>query len=189
MRYYRMEQASNRNLKFAVVCLSALVVVLAVFVILLLPNGDYTGPDSNVTTQSSNNATPSGNGGGNTIEDSVSTITVKTPYCEMKYPSEYSDQLEIKESNENGIYTKQFLCTLSNGQYKLFAVHFGENASGDFFGYLTNDSEKVSVYIECYEIPEVETLSQEERRTYYHMMDGINQVARSISETSGYATH
>ena len=189
MRYDRMGQVSNRNLIIAVVCLSIMVLVLSVCVILLLPNGDHVGSNNNTTTQSDNNTTPIANGGGNTVEDSVPTITIKTPYCEMKYPSEYNDLLEIKEFNENGIYTKQFLCTLSNGQHKLFAVHFGENASGDFFGYLINGDEKVSVYIECYEMPELETLPEEEQRTYHHMMDGINQVAKSISEASGYATH
>ena len=115
--------------------------------------------------------------------------TSKTPYCEMKYPSEFNEYLEIKEFSENGIYTKQFLCTLSNGQHRLFAVHFGAGAEGDFFGYLTHGNEKISVYIECYPGPEADTLSEEEWRTYYYMMDGINEIARSISQTSGYSTH
>ena len=175
MKNGQTEQSSNRKLIFAVIFLGVIVVVLAVCVVLLLPNG--------------RDAVPSGDVEETTAEDSAATIVVMTPYCDMVYPSEFNDYLEIREFSENGIYTKQFLCTLSNVQYKLFAVHFGEGADGDFFGYLTNGDEKVSVYIECYDSPETDLLSEEEKRIYYHMMDGVNEIARSISETSGYLTH
>ena len=175
----KKERPPNKGLVFAIVCLCAVVAVLLVCVILLLPKSSPSGASDGTSSV----------GNSSSISDVGSMITVKTPYCEMKYPSEFNEYLEIKEFNENGIYTKQFLCTLSNGQHKLFAVHFGQGAAGDFFGYLTTDAGKVSVYIECYESPDMESLSEEEKRTYHFMMNGINEVAGSISETAGYLTH
>ena len=52
-----------------------------------------------------------------------------------------------------------------------------------------NGEEKTSVYIECYNNPEKDTFSEEDSMLYYYMMDGVNEIARSISETAGYATH
>ena len=175
MKNNQTAQKSNRNLIFAVMCLSIIVALLVVCVVLLLLKGNDTTPGSNSEE--------------NTEKENVATITVNTPYCEMKYPAEFSENLEIKEFNENGIYTKQFWCTLSNSQYKLFAVHFGEGAGGDFFGYLTNGNEKISVYLECYNSSDPNTLSDEEQRTYYYMMDSINEIARSISENPGYSAY
>ena len=159
----------NKRL-FAIVCaacVAALAVVVAV--VLFLQNQ------------------PAGGEGGGTEGDKL--MKIATPYCEMKYPTDYEDFLEIKEFSENGIYTKQFLCTLSVGQRKLFAVHFGEGASGDFFGYLTAKEGRVSVYIECYTQEDLDALPEEDRRTYYYMMDGINEIAKSIAATAGYADH
>ena len=173
----KKERPTNKGFVIATVCLGVAVAILLVCVIILLPKGSQNAGDGDVTT------------GGTSVNGSSSTITVKTPYCDMKYPSEFNDYLEIKEFNENGIYTKQFLCRLSSIQYKLFAVHFGEGATGDFFGYLTTDEGKISVYIECYERPETELIGEEEQMTYYYMMNGINDIARSISETPGYLTH
>ena len=162
----------NKGFVIATVCLSVIVAVLLVCVILLIPKGSSDSGD-----------------GATSVGGDSAMLTLKTPYCEIKYPSEFNEHLEVKEFNENGIYTKQFLCTLTGGQYKLFAVHFGEGADGDFFGYLTTDSGKVSVYIECYESPDIESLGEEEKRTYYYMMNGLNDIARSISEAPGYLTH
>ena len=175
----KKERPPNKGLVFAIVCLCAVVAVLLVCVILLLPKSSPSGASDGTSSV----------GNSSSISDVGSMITVKTQYCEMKYPSEFNEYLEVKEFNENGIYTKQFLCTLSSGQYKLFAVHFGEGATGDFFGYLTTDEGKISVYIECYERPETELIGEEEQMTYYYMMNGINDIARSISETPGYLTH
>ena len=119
----------------------------------------------------------------------AATNVIETPYCNLRYPSEYLDHLEVKEISENGVYGVQFLCTLSIGQQKLFAVHFGQGAPGDFFGYLIRESEKTSIYIECYELISSETLSEEENRMYYYMMDAVNEVVRSISEAEGFSAY
>ena len=183
------ENPQNKSLLLAVIILSALVAVLSSCVIFLLINGNgrlTNGDNINLSDGAAETILEAGN---TDVGENTTTMTIKTPYCEMKYPSKYNEYIEIKEFNENGIYTKQFLCTLSSGQYFLFAVHFGEGAGGEFFGYLVNGEEKISVYIECYNNPGINTLSEEDSMLYYYMMDGINEIAKSISETTGYATH
>ena len=173
--YKKGEYSKSKGFVIAISCLSIIVIALGVCVVFLLLNG--------------NGAVPGGGDGANGGKDDASMLTIQTPYCKIEYPSEFNEHLEVKEFSENGIFTKQFLCTLSSGEYKLFSVHFGEGAGGDFFGYLLNGTERVSVYIECYSSPEASALSEEEMRLYYYMMDSVNEVARSISETSGYASH
>ena len=192
----RKNHLHNKGQLLPIIILSVLVVILAVCVILLLINsnntasgGNNVGPGSSNDKPSNGNTEASIETGNTDVGGSTTTMTIETPYCQMKYPAQYKDYLEIKEFNENGIYTKHFSCMLSSGQYSLFAVHFGEGASGDFFGYLIEGEDKISVYIECYTNTETAFLSEEENMIYYYMMDGINEIARSISETSGYATH
>ena len=116
----------------------------------------------------------------------ISQCTVVTPYCELKYPGRWKDQMEVKELTENDTLSYVFYALVEEKQYELYTVHFGDSEYGDLFGYISFDGEDIPVYIDCHTITDSDALPEAELSQYYSMMEGINDVVQSISSTSGY---
>lgn len=113
----------------------------------------------------------------------TSKCSVETPYCELKYSEQWKDQMTVEELFENDIRSYVFYAIIGDERYELYTVHFGNSKCGDLFGYL----EDIPVYIECHTITESDSLTESELSRYYTMMEGINDIVQSISNTQGYS--
>lgn len=116
----------------------------------------------------------------------ISTIEFQTPYCTLRYPEQWKDQVTVKKSAVDGGLTVTYCAVIAAKQYELFTVCFGESSKGELFGYLPGDGNIIPVYIECHKITEDAGLTEGEQALFYSMMEGVNEVSRSISSTAGY---
>jgi hypothetical protein len=119
-------------------------------------------------------------------EDRVPLDTVKTPYCDLKYPEKWKDQMVIKESVADDILAYDFYALIEGKSYALYTVYFGNSGEGELFGTLSGSGKDILVYIDCHSITNSEELKEAELSLFYSMMEGVNEVARSISATPGY---
>ena len=124
----------------------------------------------------------SGNANGGEIGDDGS-VSEKTPYCELKYPEKWQSQMSIKETKDGELVSKHFYALLGDGEYALYTVHFGRTKKGEFFGYISG----TPVYIECHSLTPENTLTEDEKLTYYLMMESINEVTQSIAADDNYS--
>jgi hypothetical protein len=110
------------------------------------------------------------------------SAVAKTQYCDLKYPEKWQSQMVIKETTEGDIVSENFYALLGNSEYALYTVHFGKSTKGELFGHISD----VPVYIECHTLPKENTLTDDEKLTYYQMMESINEVTQSIAKANGY---
>lgn len=118
--------------------------------------------------------------------ETVPTESVLTPYGELKYPSMWKDQMTYKGSSENGISSYVFYAVIGDGQYELYTVYFGQSDAGNLLGYIPSDGGDLPVYIECHNIVQSNDLTDSELRTFYSMMEGVNELAQSVTAMSGF---
>lgn len=117
---------------------------------------------------------------------SLPTVAVETPYCVLKYPEQWKDRMAVEESTTDGVLAVMFFAKISEEQFPLYTVYFGESANGEFYGTLPGDGGTVPVYIECHKLADRDDLSESERALFYSMMEGVNEVAQSIAAASGF---
>lgn len=116
----------------------------------------------------------------------VSQGIVTTPYCELKYPSSWKEQITFRTfSDKNGL-SYCFNAKIDQKEYELFTVYFGNSEKGNLFGYLPADKDDIPVYIYCNNLKDINNISETELSQLYAMMEGINDVAQSIANTTGY---
>ncbi len=146
--------------------LSVALITVALIAFLPGPEDDSSGDSSDGTT--------------------IPTFAIETPYCVLKYPEQWKDQMTVKESNADGILTETFCANISGTQYELFTVYFGNSTVGELFGYLPTEGGNIAVYIECHKLPEDHALAENDVSLFYSMIEGVNEVAQSIAATKGY---
>ena len=132
-------------------------------------------------------SSPSGSSGvsaENTSKDPM--VEIKTPYCTLEYPQRWKDSMSVKESEQNGVLAETFYAVISGKEYALYTVYFGDALSGDLYGYLPYEDTNVAVHIECHKLAESAGLSEEEAMQFYEMIEGVNEIALSISAAPGY---
>ena len=120
-------------------------------------------------------------------ETTIPTFTIETPYCVLQYPEQWKEQMTVKESAVDKCVAETFYAIIAGNQYELFTIYFGNSTAGELFGYLTNDGNKIPVYIECHKMPQEHSLTESELSLFYAMMEGVNEVAQSISFDDGYS--
>lgn len=124
---------------------------------------------------------------GNSGDDQDAHLNViKTPYCSLKYPTQWGEQMAVEELKTNDATSYVFYAQIEGKRYDLFAVHFGNPAPGDLFGYLPNNGSEIPVYVDCYSIPDRSELSESELSLVLSMMEGVNAVTQSIESAPGY---
>ena len=111
---------------------------------------------------------------------------IKTPYCTLKYPQRWEDSMSVKETEENGVLAEAFYAVISGEEYALYTVYFGDALVGDLYGYLPYEGANVAVHIECHKLTDSAGLSEEEAMQFYEMIEGVNEIALSISSAPGY---
>ena len=124
---------------------------------------------------------PEGEAGTESTETDNSAVA-KTQYCDLKYPEKWKSQMVIKETTEGDIVSENFYALLGDSEYALYTVHFGKSTKGELFGYVSD----VPVYVECHTLPKENTLTDDEKLTYYQMMESINEVTQSIAKANDY---
>lgn len=124
------------------------------------------------------------------VEDQAgnpSENVVATPYCQLKYPAQWGEQLTVETSVSDERASYAFCAQIEGKRYELYAVHFGSSAPGNLLGYLPHNGSVIPVYIDCYSIPNRSELSESELSQILAMMEGVNEVAQSITAVTGFA--
>jgi len=119
---------------------------------------------------------------GDSGEGQAQLNVVKTPYCSLKYPNQWGEQMAVEEFKTNDATSYVFYALIEGKRYDLFAVHFGNPAPGTLFGYLSD----IPVYVDCYSIPDRSELSDSELSRVLSMMEGVNVVTQSVESAPGY---
>ena len=122
----------------------------------------------------------------------VPQTVVETPYCDLKYPTQWQGQMIVQAvshslSDEgNTVMSYDFYALIAGEQYALYSIYFGDGGQGNLFGYLPYGEADIPVYVHCYSIEQGSDLTETDMALYYSMMEGINELTQSIEAAPGY---
>ena len=161
------------------------VVVLVVFIVLTVYISSQISSKAN--NSDSANSTLSNVESSQLESENYEMLDIETDYCVLKYPSQWEKYLEVKDDTTDGVFTKTFLCNISNLNIKMFEIHFGKSEIGDLVGYITTGDEKTPVYVEYGEFSGDNSLSKDDETIIYAMFEGVNDVVQSIKKSNGFS--
>lgn len=111
---------------------------------------------------------------------------IETPYCKVKYPSEWGENVEYICSDENGVFSIEFISKIKNQDIKMFEIFFNGAERGQKIGYLLTNGEKILFSGEIGTFVPGEDWSDEEKDLYYSMVEGINYIIKSVESNENY---
>lgn len=108
-------------------------------------------------------------------------FTLDTPYTELRYPSQWSDQLSI-EIHEKEVYGVTYCAVIGSHEAKdLFTVWFGGEAGTSLKTIKIPSGELVEIRIEMAEIPFDDSWTEEEKSTVFRMQEDANYLISHLS--------
>lgn len=113
--------------------------------------------------------------------DTIPMTEIETPYCTLKYPTEYYEYLKLVENDENGVFFQTYYCIFNGMETELFTVSFGDKDAEMCLGYLNNVGEQILVGISFNNLARDESWSDEEYFTVCAMQEAVNDVILSIT--------
>ena len=121
-----------------------------------------------------------------TEEQNPAQVGISTPYCQLKYPSQWEGHMAVEESTNTENTAYMFYAVIGEERYALYTIYFGTSAPGNLFGYLPSDGGAIPVYVDCHDVPDRNAMSESELAQLLSMMEGVNEVTQSIAATPGY---
>ena len=161
----------------AILLAAAAILVIAVIVVVIAVVSSGTGGNSEDQVTGTDTQ--------DTV-DAVPTEKIATPYGELKYPSQWKDQMTYEEVSADGIVSYAFYALIGENRYELYTAHFGQTDRGNLLGFVPHEGTDIPVYIECHTMKETGDLTDNEMRLFYSMIEGVNELAQSISAMSGF---
>ncbi len=111
----------------------------------------------------------------------LSMVNFDTPYGTFQYPSEWLEQMMIKEEQADGFYSIIFSGNLNGKKGELFTITFGGENKEGFVGEISHAGEIVPVTIQMAPIDKA-SWTAEEYKTLCDMQKAKDQVQKSIFE-------
>ncbi len=108
-------------------------------------------------------------------------VNIDTPYCTMKYPSDWIDYLKIQEPEVDDGYVAIFVCEMNDKKAELFTVRFGEAEEENVVGTITKDDVPVKVALVTAELDR-SIWTDEEFEIVSKMQKAKDEVVKSILE-------
>lgn len=116
----------------------------------------------------------------------VTMLEIKTLYGNLKYPSTFKDIFVYEETIDGDVVIEDFYSMVSDEKIKMFTVYFCKPEVGTLLGYIQKDGEKIPVSIQMSENVLNEDYAENQKKTYYQMVDGVNDVIASITSFDAF---
>lgn len=123
----------------------------------------------------------------NDIDKIKKETEILTPYCTLEFPKEWQEYMTYKESEDKGVFTENFYCSIGKKQARLFAVHFGETSEGELLGNLKFEEEMIPIYIEIFTLSDKTDWTDEEKNIIAEMTEAVNEVIQSIKKNKSFS--
>lgn len=121
----------------------------------------------------------------NQVEESGGDFVVETPYCDLYFPEEWADQVEV-EQEEGDVHAVSFYGMVDGKERKLlFDVLFGEEV-GSEIGTLNVDGQDIRVAIQFANINVDETWTEDETNTIYSMQEDVNYLMDELKNMENF---
>lgn len=115
-------------------------------------------------------------------EPPAEDVVIGTPYCELRYPSEWQKYLSLKIDETNG-YSVSFYCALDGREPEhLFTVHLGGDQGVSVMELEADSGETVELRLTISEFAPDGSWSDEEKSIVYAMQEEVNYLLGSLSE-------
>ena len=114
-------------------------------------------------------------------------MQIKTPYCEVDYLKEWSDNLEYEDKEENGLFSQTYYCCIKNKKIEMFTIYFGETSDGVQLGYIIKDGKKVPFRTNINSDIDDSALTKKEKDMLSSMKKGINDIIISVISNENYS--
>lgn len=120
--------------------------------------------------------------------DPGSDLTVTTPYCDLKYPEQWKEQVktEYSDADDGGAVT--FSTQIDGTDTKLFAVLFTDNMDTDGLpvGVLNGGEAPVMVSLKIYDIEPAPSWTDEDTETAYALQDECNYLLEHLQARADF---
>ena len=113
-------------------------------------------------------------------------MEIDTPYGYLKYPQKFEKWIDIADTSDADELAITFYTSVTGDEVKMFTVCFGDEDKGEFIGYVTENDTKIPVTIEVFQEEIDDNISEDKMETYYDMVDGVNEILKSIMNFETY---
>lgn len=116
----------------------------------------------------------------------VTDICVDTPYGELHFSEEWYDYLKTEVVEEASTYSVTFSADIAGNVFSLFAITYGES-EGDLLGTAADMSgNTVPVYLNIYELQNMDTLDSGQKDIVYAMSESVNYVLEMMRQSEDF---
>lgn len=120
--------------------------------------------------------------------DPGADLTVTTPYCDLKYPGQWKEQVkaEYSDAEDGGALT--FSAQIGGTETKLFAVLFSSqmDTDGGPVGVLTGGEDPVMVSLKIYDIEPAPSWTDEDTETAFALQDECNYLLEHLQARTDF---
>ena len=119
--------------------------------------------------------------------DSSTMVSIETVYGMFNFPEDRVANLKHVEVTEGNVAMEVFYMVDQGGEKELFRVYFADPQMGNHMGYFSEDGKEIPITYSLCEYEDSTFSSEEERRLYYSMMEGISILMNSIYEDDRFS--
>lgn len=159
----------SKNRAVYITVIAVLTVVCTVGIILIKDNVSF-GTRNNVSY----------------LED-IPAFEIETKYCDLYFPEQYKDVIQIKYSEKRGYKVKFYVNIEDKELVHVFDICFNSD-DGDLLGYIENKKEKeiVNLSIDVMQLEFDDSWSEEELNQVYAVQEERNFVIDSLTKIENY---
>ena len=111
----------------------------------------------------------------------LDVVQIDSPYCVLKYPSLYMEELVFEEKREGAVYSAIFGCKINGKQQTLFTLHFNSEETEKVAATVYNKGNPIPVVLEMAEL-QTDLWTKEELKTVKKMQKAKDTVIQSIKD-------
>lgn len=112
-------------------------------------------------------------------------IVVPTPYCELHFPAEYSENLRVAEDKDGKIHKFVFIAYFENRASELFTVSFGDYEQ-EKIGDIQAIGGGIPVSVIWPETDVKDELTVNSLNVYYAMQESVNYLIESLNGATNF---
>lgn len=120
------------------------------------------------------------------VEEQGDMVTVKTTFCQIKYPLAFADLVQVNAVDHGEMATLDFYAMIAGQEHPLFTLYFG-GSEGILLGELevSDEAEARMVYAELFQ---ADTSALDNNvSTFYAAQECFNDVVSSLAENPLFA--
>lgn len=112
-------------------------------------------------------------------------IAVPTPYCELHFPAEYSENLKVAEDKDGKIHKFIFIAQFENRASELFTISFGDYEQ-EKIGEIQAIGGGVPVSVVWSETDVKDELTVNSLNVYYAMQESVNYLIERLGSEPNF---